>query len=88
MIGYALLINFWSNEYGGNMLIIDELYILPNHRNKGLGTSFIDFLKKTKYNNSVAIELEVLPYNVKALEWYKKLGFQMSDRTFMTMELS
>jgi hypothetical protein len=29
LIGYALLINFWSNEYGGNVLGIDEL--CPNH---------------------------------------------------------
>ncbi|HEX8546693.1 MAG TPA: GNAT family N-acetyltransferase [Cytophagaceae bacterium] len=86
-IGYSLLINFWSNEYGGNMLIIDELYIRPEYRNVGVGSKFLSYLKESGYNNAVALELEVLPNNFKALEWYKKLGFQTSDRTFMTMIL-
>ena len=40
IIGYALLINFWSNEYGGIVLIIDELYLVPAFRGQGVGTHF------------------------------------------------
>jgi hypothetical protein len=34
-IGYALLVYFWSNEYGGNILTIDELYVTEKYRSKG-----------------------------------------------------
>lgn len=80
IIGYAVLINFWSNEYGGIVLSIDELYILPPFRGKGIGTHFIQFLHTTRFHNAVALELEVIPYNTRALELYKKLGFSTSNR--------
>ncbi len=28
-VGYALLINYWSNEYGGMITHLDELYVHP-----------------------------------------------------------
>ena len=37
IVGYAVLINFWSNECGGNVLIIDELYVAPPCRGQGIG---------------------------------------------------
>lgn len=44
IIGYSILINFWSNEHGGNILDIDELYIKSNYRGKGIGSKFIQYL--------------------------------------------
>ncbi|QHT70156.1 GNAT family N-acetyltransferase [Rhodocytophaga rosea] len=80
IIGYAVLINFWSNEYGGIVLSIDELYIVPEFRSQGIATHFIQYLHDTKFNNAVALELEVIPYNTRALKLYKKLGFETSNR--------
>lgn len=78
--GYAVLINFWSNEYGGIVLSIDELYIAAEFRGKGIGTHFIQFLHNTRFHNAVALELEVIPYNTRALKLYEKLGFKPSTR--------
>jgi GNAT superfamily N-acetyltransferase len=86
LAGYALLINFWSNEYGGIILVIDELYITPAHRGKGLGKKFFDYLIEHKPNNWVALELEVLPYNQRALQLYEKIGFKKSDRSYLLLE--
>jgi GNAT superfamily N-acetyltransferase len=33
--GYALLISFWSNELGGEVIVIDELYVRPSFRRQG-----------------------------------------------------
>jgi len=48
VIGYSILANFWSNEFGGNVLIIDELYIKEVYRSQGIGTNFIKHLKDSK----------------------------------------
>jgi RimJ/RimL family protein N-acetyltransferase len=80
IIGYAVLINFWSNEYGGIVLSIDELYIVPEFRSQGIATHFIQFLHDTRFNNAIALELEVIPYNTRALKLYEKLGFETSNR--------
>ena len=84
-IGYALLINFWSNEYGGNVLVIDELYIIPAFRGQGMGTRFIQYLAENRFNDCVALELEVLPYNVRALKLYERIGFRKPDRDYLLL---
>jgi GNAT superfamily N-acetyltransferase len=37
--GYALLIRFWSNELGGEICEVDELFVAPEYRNRGYGSS-------------------------------------------------
>src|SRR5450755_4116031 len=39
--GYALLISFWSNELGGEVCSIDELYVEPEQRGRGYATHLI-----------------------------------------------
>jgi GNAT superfamily N-acetyltransferase len=63
-IGYSLVINFWSNEYGGIIANIDELYIIPEYRSRGIATRFIDSLRESRSNDIVALELQFLPYMV------------------------
>jgi GNAT superfamily N-acetyltransferase len=83
ILGYALLINFWSNEYGGIVLNIDELYVVPAARGGGVGTAFLDHLAAGHLGDFVALKLEVLPYNRRAMRLYEKLGFEKSDRDFL-----
>jgi GNAT superfamily N-acetyltransferase len=83
IVGYALLINFWSNEYGGIVLNIDELYVVPERRGAGTGTAFLNYLAAGHPGDCVALKLEVLPYNRRALRLYEKLGFEKSDRDFL-----
>jgi ribosomal protein S18 acetylase RimI-like enzyme len=86
-IGYSLVINFWSNEYGGIIANIDELYIIPEYRSRGIGTRFINWMRESRSNNLVALELQVLPYNTKALKLYEGLGFKKSDRNHLFLDL-
>ena len=42
LVGYALLVSFWSNEYGGELCTIDELYVRPAQRlAAGLGRELL-----------------------------------------------
>ncbi len=79
--GYAILTFFWSNEYGGVVTILDELYVKTSFRGKGISTNFINNLSQN--NNQTAINLEVLKDNKAAFDLYKKLGFAVIDRHFM-----
>ncbi len=86
IVGYAILINFWSNEYGGNVLTIDELVVVPEYRNRGIGTAFIKYIQSSRFANFVALRLEVLPYNTKALQLYTALGFTPVNRHHLIYE--
>ena len=44
--GYALLALTFSNEAGGDVVWLDEIYIRPEFQGKGLGNEFFDFLEK------------------------------------------
>lgn len=71
--GYALLAKMFSQEAGGEVLWIDEIYILPEFRSQGIGTQFFKFIKS---NFDVArLRLEFCPSNKKAIEVYKHQGF-------------
>lgn len=74
IVGYSILIPYWSNEYGGNILHIDELYVRPEHRERGIATSFLKQLVRTKHD-AVALQLEVTPSNTRAMNYYRKLRF-------------
>ncbi len=76
VVGYAILINYWSNEFGGNVLYIDELFVKEAFRNQRIGTDFIHHLISSGYNNCRALSLEVVGINARALALYKRLGFQ------------
>ncbi len=82
IIGYALLFTFWSNEYGGMVLTLDELYVLPHFRSRGISSQYIQSLHDQK-STYVLIALEVMPGNEKAKALYSRLGFQENKRTFM-----
>jgi len=84
--GYALLISFWSNEYGGEVCNIDEIYIHPMQRKKGHGKELIRSLLKTNPfwpRRPALIELEVSPQNTRARALYKTLGFRPSRNMHM-----
>lgn len=80
-VGYCLLPQFWSNEYSGLVTIIDELYVIPSHRGKGISTRFIRSIEAS--GRQVLLQLEVFHENSQARELYKRLGFTAIDRIFM-----
>jgi GNAT superfamily N-acetyltransferase len=73
--GYAILIPYWSNEFGGTILFVDELFVEPAARNRGIAHQFFEFLAKTKPFSAVALALEVSPDNVRAERLYVSIGF-------------
>ncbi len=76
--GYALLCSFWSNELGGEVCILDELYVAASARGRGAATSLASgLLARTTpwFRDAVAVELEVTPGNARARALYERLGF-------------
>jgi len=84
IIGYSILILYWSNEYGGDILHIDELYVKPEHRERGAATCFFKHIAQTYRDKIVAIHLEVSPSNTRAMNYYRKLGFKRTKNVHLT----
>jgi ribosomal protein S18 acetylase RimI-like enzyme len=79
-VGYALLISFWSNELGGEVCNIDELFVAPEYRGSGLATSLLEGLADGPHSpwpiRPAALALEVSSQNERARALYKRLGFR------------
>lgn len=73
--GYALLSKTFSQEAGGMVIWIEELYILPQFRSKGLAKEFFDYILSMK--NISRVRLEVEPDNERAIKLYKSVGFEV-----------
>ncbi len=73
-IGYALVTSYWCNEEGGNVLVLDELYICPHSRHHGYGKVFLDWLERHFAGKAVSLTLEVLTTNQSAQSLYRKDG--------------
>lgn len=77
--GYALLIAFWSNEQGGEVCVIDELYVAPEHRGSRHATRLLARLAAQGEPwtlNAVALALETTPDNERARRFYERVGFR------------
>lgn len=73
--GYALLALTFSNEAGGDVVWLDEIYIRPEFQGKGLGNEFFDFLEK-EFASAARFRLEVEADNDGAVRLYERRGFR------------
>lgn len=76
VIGYAILTWFWSNEFGGRMLIIDELLVKEAWRGQGIASHFFQTLFKERKYGEMAYELEVGATKDKTIQFYERHGFK------------
>jgi ribosomal protein S18 acetylase RimI-like enzyme len=74
VIGYSILTFFWSNEHGGDIINIDEIFVKPAYRNQGIGTAFMNSLFE-RFPAAVALKLEVSLSNHRAKKGYERAGF-------------
>lgn len=84
VIGYALLIPFWSNELGGEVCTIDELYVVPDRRGRGIGRRLVASLCDDVAlwpGPAVALGLEVSPANGRARRFFESCGFVGGNTT-------
>ena len=89
-IGYIVICFGWSVEFGGLDAIIDELYIRPGVRGRGIASEALIALPKALSGAGLrAIHLEVDQDNEKAIKLYRRAGFSARDRyMFMSKRLA
>lgn len=89
-IGYVVVTFGWSIEFGGLDAIIDELYVRPGVRGRGIATEALMALPKALAAGGLrAIHLEVDRTNETARRLYQRAGFAAREKyMFMSKRLS
>jgi GNAT superfamily N-acetyltransferase len=78
VVGYAIIVFYWSNEYGGDFIEVDELFVREADRCNGIATTFFDWLEQTWHEKAVALSIQTTPANDRVLTFYQRLGFKNS----------
>jgi len=88
-VGYAVLTFGFSIEHGGRDGFIDDLYLLPPARGRGLGIAALALLEQIAAEHGVqALHLEVARDNARAEALYRSRGYGVTDRKLMSRRLS
>ena len=87
LAGYGMVAMSYSTEAGGLCAWIEDIYIQPQYRGKGYGTSFLTFVEE-RYGSKVArIRLEAEPENERAMAVYRKAGFEILGYAELVKEM-
>lgn len=89
VVGYVVVTFGYSMEYGGRDAFIDDLFIRPAFRGKGVGTMTLDAVRTEAVELGVrALHLEVGRDNPTAQTLYRQAGFKDNDRQLLTLRLA
>jgi GNAT superfamily N-acetyltransferase len=75
MVGFALFFHSYSTFLGRPGLYLEDLFVLPEHRGKGLGKALLAALARLAVERGCGrLEWSVLSWNEPALRFYQALG--------------
>lgn len=74
--GYVLIAKTFSQEAGGMVAWIEEIYVRPEYQGKGIGKRFFEEYENSLPNTYQRLRLEIEPDNEKAIRLYQKLGYK------------
>jgi len=77
IVGYGVLAYTYSQEAGGKVVWLEEIYVCREHRGRGLGSEFIDFVLKNIPAKRYRLETE--PENEAAARLYIRKGFELFE---------
>ena len=87
VVGYAVLTVSFSVESGGRDGFIDEIYLVPEARNRGLGRRLLDLLEaEARALGLNRLYLEVEHHN-PAIRLYRRAGFKDHRRYLMSKDI-
>ena len=87
VVGVALAVYTPSAELG-RILTVNDFFVDPGHRRKGVGRSLVNkIVGEARAMRVDRVVLEVLPRNSEAVAFWKAVGFSTEGRTVFSKEL-
>ncbi|MCS7053730.1 MAG: GNAT family N-acetyltransferase [Ignavibacterium sp.] len=86
--GQVIFFKNFSTFVGKPGYYIEDLYVKPDYRGKGIGKTLLnEVIKRAKEKNFGRVEWAVLDWNVSAIEFYKNRGaFPLNEWIIFRLE--
>lgn len=79
-VGFAVWFANFSTFSGRYGIYLEDLFVRPSHRGKGLGKALLAYLAKECVDNGWSrLQWAVLDWNAPSIAFYKSLGAVMMD---------
>jgi ribosomal protein S18 acetylase RimI-like enzyme len=87
-LGYCVLTRGFGIEFGGPDAFLDDLYLVPEARGRGIGNAVMAAVEhEARRQGATAIHLVVASENERAQRLYLRSGFARSDYLVMSRRL-
>ena len=83
--GHLYITLCYSAEVGGRCVFLEEIYLLPQFRGKGLGTQALEWFRE-QYASARRLRLEVNRENEGAIRLYQRKGYHFLEYLQMVEE--
>lgn len=88
VVGVAYAATILSVEHGGVVAWLEELYVVPSYRCRGIGSALLSALMGRAHEAGVvAVDLEVDASHNRVQSLYRRLGFRPLNRSRWVKEL-
>jgi GNAT superfamily N-acetyltransferase len=88
VIGVAYVATIRSAEHCGLVAWLEELYVAPDHRGRGIGTALMTaVLERAREAGIVAVDLEIDAGHARAASLYQRFGFRPLKRSRWVRDL-
>jgi len=88
IVGIAYIATILSAEHCGLVAWLEELYVMPSHRSRWIGTALMAaMIERVRTAGIVAIDLEIDAGHSRAESLYRRLGFRPLNRSRWVKEL-
>jgi len=79
-VGFAVWFFNFSTFSGRSGVYLEDLFVRPAHRGKGIGKALLAYLAKLCVANGWArLQWSVLDWNTPSIDFYKSLGAELMD---------
>jgi len=88
-VGYLVLTFVFAMEHGGTQAVVDDFFVRPAWRGRGLGTAALAHVRRDCAARGVrAMRVEVSHDNAAAQAVYRRNGFALVDHGLMAATLA
>lgn len=85
--GYILLSFTYSNEVGGMVVWIEEVFVKESFRGRSIGTDLLRFVHEKYSSFAKRFRLEATRDNTQAIKLYESMGYKVLDYLQMTKDM-
>jgi ribosomal protein S18 acetylase RimI-like enzyme len=86
--GYAIVTWGYDLEYGGRDSFLTELFVVPAHRDRGMGKLALAAAEEAARSGGAhAVHLLVRHENAQAIRLYQRAGYRTEPRAVMTKDV-